>query len=105
MHILIESNSVNDILVFLKQNLDIFGAFEYVYLFGSILDENKLSNDIDILLVYGKYSFQIKSDLTIIRSLLENKFEIPVDLTVLSIDEEKEVEFLHKINYSCLKLK
>lgn len=100
-----ESKPLNDILVFLKQNLDIFDAFEHVYLFGSILNENKLSNDIDILLVYEKYSFQIKSDLTIIRSLLENKFEIPIDLTALSFDEEKEVEFLHKINYSCLKLK
>lgn len=105
MYTLTVLNPIDNILAFLKRHLDIFDSFASVYLFGSILDVNKVPNDIDILLVYEKYSFQIKSDLTIICSLLENEFGIPVDLTTLSIAEEKDIGFLHKINHSYYKLK
>lgn len=73
-------------------------------MFGSILDRTKFPNDIDILLIYSKYSSRMVNNLSFIRSALEEISGMPIDLTVLSIEEEREMEFLKKINSLYLKL-
>lgn len=89
----------------IKQHITLFDSFDNVYLFGSILDINKIPNDIDILLIYSEYSSKIINDLGSICSGLEEISGLPVDLTVLSIEEEKDTKFLEKINFKYLKLK
>lgn len=66
---------------------------------------NKIPNDIDILLIYSEYSNKIINEMSIICSVLEELSGLSVDLTVLSVKEEKDTEFLKKINSAYLKLK
>lgn len=90
---------------FIKQNIKLFEQFDSVYLFGSILDFNLVPNDIDILLIYSKYSNEIITSSILIHTILEEKSGLPIDLTVLSSIEEQETKFLKKINSKYLKLK
>lgn len=105
MNMLINSNIANDISKHIRQNIYLFSLFENVYLFGSILDDSKFSNDIDLLLVYSSYSNRILDDLNRISSVLETMYRLPVDFTVLSIEEEKDIEFLKRIYPKYIKLK
>ena len=63
------------------------------------------ANDIDILLIYSERSDNIIHDLNFICSILEKECGLPVDFTVLSIEEERETNFLTRISSSYLKLK
>lgn len=105
MHTLMELNIIDNITQLIRQHMILFDAFDNVYLFGSILNVNKIPNDIDILLIYSKYSSKITIELSFIRTALEEISGLPVDLTVLSIEEEKDTEFLKKIYPIFLKLK
>lgn len=100
-----ELNQKNNITKYLKANITLFNSFENVYLFGSILCRENIPNDIDLLLIYSAYSKKLIDDLNYIQSTLSLVFNIPVDLTVLSIEEEKNTRFLKKINSSYFKLK
>ena len=82
----------------IRENIVLFNSFKNVYLFGSILNINKVPNDIDILLIYEKFSNDLIDEINIIRSTLENLSGFFIDLTVLSVEEEKEVKFLKRIN-------
>ena len=62
-----------DISKHIRQNIYLFSLFENVYLFGSILDDSKFSNDIDLLLIYSSYSNRILDDLNQISSVLERQ--------------------------------
>ncbi len=95
----------NNILNNIKKNISLFNNFENVYLFGSILCKNKVSNDIDILLIYSKYSNDLINNLNYINSILTDICKLPIDFTVLSIDEEKDINFLEKLNSNYIKLK
>ena len=97
--------SKNNILNNIKKNISLFNSFENVYLFGSILCKNKVSNDIDILLIYSKYSSNLISDLNYINTVLTNICNLPIHLTTLSVDEEKETNFLKKLRSNYIKLK
>ncbi len=105
MNMLIDSNIAYDISKHIRQNIYLFSSFENVYLFGSILDDSKFSNDIDLLLIYSSYSNRILDDLNQISSVLETMYRLPVDFTVLSIEEEKDIEFLRRIYPKYIKLK
>ena len=105
MNMLINSNMAYDISKHIRQNIYLFSLFENVYLFGSILDDSKFSNDIDLLLIYSSYSNRILDDLNQISSVLETMYRLPVDFTVLSIEEEKDIEFLRRIYPKYIKLK
>lgn len=83
---------------FIRKNIVLFNSFKNVYLFGSILNINKVPNDIDILLIYEKFSSDLIDEINIIRSTLEKLSGFFIDLTVLSVEEEKEVKFLKRIN-------
>ena len=99
------TNLDRDIPKLVSEHIDLFDSFENVYLFGSILDDSKFSNDIDLLLIYSSYSNRILDDLNQISSVLETMYRLPVDFTVLSIEEEKDIEFLRRIYPKYIKLK
>lgn len=67
--------------------------------------KKRISKDVDILLVYEKFSSKVQDDLTVIQTLLEKELGMFVDLTVLSIEEEKEVSFIDRLKNSYQKLK
>ena len=89
----------------LKLKISLFKNFENVYLFGSVLYEDKAPNDIDILLVYSQYSSDLIKNLNSINSILSKIFDIPVDLTVLSNEELEETNFLEKLNFNYIRFK
>lgn len=94
-----------NIVALIQENATIFDKFDKVYLFGSVLDDNKFSNDIDLLLIYTSYSDTIRQESNRILNSLESLSGVPVDLTILSIEEERETQFLSRISRRCLKLK
>ena len=85
--------------------MSLFDSFECVYLFGSALRPGGSFNDIDILVIYKEYSSKIGNDLKLISDELEKATDCPIDLTALSIEEEKDTAFLEKIKPSYVKLK
>ena len=97
--------SKNHILNNIKKNISLFNIFENVYLFGSILCKDKVSKDIDILLIYSKYSQDLIKNVNYASSILNDICNLPIDFTVLSVDEEKDIQFLQKLNFNYLKLK
>lgn len=105
MNILKNSTEINNISNLINQNIELFNSFTNIYLFGSILNIEKIPNDIDILLIYPEYSNIIINDLNIIYSVFVNQSGLPIDLTVLSVEEEKNTKFLKRLNLKYLKLK
>ena len=89
----------------LDSNLELFSQFDHVYLFGSALSGSELSadSDIDLLLLYSKYSDQLVSGCEQISQKLGNETGRVVDLTVL--DEERHVGFLDRISPHYRKIK
>lgn len=102
---LMNSNVTDNISYLINQHINLFNYFNDIYLYGSILNIEKNPNDIDILLIYTKYSNAIIDDLKNIYSVFENLIDLPIDLTVLSIEEEKDTKFLKRLNSKYLKLK
>lgn len=98
-----KSNS--SILVLIKENIALFDSVLHAYLFGSVIDPNIAHNDIDILIVYEEYSDKIEDTLQKIALVLGEVSNLPVDLTALSVEEEKDVAFLEKIKPYYLKIK
>lgn len=106
MDILIKSNILNnDIIERVRKYITLFDSFKHVFLFGSALELNTINNDIDILIIYTEYSNKFSNDLTLFTNELEKELGILVDITSLSIEEEKETKFLDRIKPRCLKLK
>ena len=97
--------SKNSILGLIKERLALFDPFKYVYLFGSAIDPNIAHNDIDILIIYAKYSDEIENTLQVISDELEKSSGLLVDLTVLSIEEERDIAFLERIKPHYIKIK
>jgi predicted nucleotidyltransferase len=103
MDILISSS--DNILKLVRKHIELFVSFEYVYLFGSVLKLENHYKDIDILAIYIKYSERIGKDILKISDEIEKASGLPVDLTVLSVEEERETDFLEKIKPYCLRIK
>lgn len=97
--------SSKSIIIQLEESVDLFKYFEHVYLFGSVLELNNRYNDVDILLIYRKYSTEIERELKKINNKLEKECESAIDLTVLDCEEEKEVQFLKRLRTKYLKIK
>ncbi len=90
-------NNKEKVISLIKSNLNIFSFFEKVYLFGSLLYDDRVANDIDILLVYKIFHrSQIEEKIRVI-NFLESRTNVPVDLTILSFDEMNEMNFLKRI--------
>lgn len=98
-------NNKNYALNLIRQNINLFEPFNNVFLFGSVLHSRKKHHDIDILLIYSVYSEQLLENVNYIYNTLNNTSKLPVDLTVLSIVEEKELQFLKKQNSNYLRIK
>lgn len=98
-------NSKNSILKLIQEHVALFDSFEHVYLFGSGIMPNIVHNDIDILIIYAKYSDNIEDKLRVIKDELGKASGLVIDLTVLSIQEERNVAFLERIkpNYVIIK--
>jgi predicted nucleotidyltransferase len=105
MDTLINSNAIDNISCLINQYIKLFNSFNNIYLFGSILNIEKTPNDIDILLIYSEFSNNIIDDLNIIYSSFANLIDSQIDLTVLSVEEEKDTKFLKRLNSKHLKLK
>lgn len=95
----------NKVLKFINHHMILFETFNHVYLFGSVLGSSNCQNDVDILIIYEKYSKELEKALRIIQEELEKEINLSVDLTALSIREEEETEFLEKIKHQCMKVK
>lgn len=94
-----------DIVELLRKNIALFEGFDEVYLFGSVLDDHKEPNDVDLLLIYTPNSDGVIEKIGAISTVLEKLIGMPVDLTVLSAEEEKDTQFLKRIRLHSLKLK
>lgn len=89
----------------IESSLELFECFEHVYLFGSVLALDDGYNDIDILLIYKKYSAEIEQQWKKIERELRKECGTTIDLTVLSLEEEKNVMFLKRLKSNFLKVK
>lgn len=95
----------NYIVELIQNNIALFEQFDRVYLFGSVLDDHKEPDDVDILLIYNQYTTKITEEISRVLSSLENLLGMAIDLTVLSVEEEKDTQFLNRIKPHVLKLK
>lgn len=95
----------HDIVELLKKNITLFEQFDEVYLFGSVLDGHNEPNDVDLLLIYTQNLDEVIERIGVITTVLEKLIGKPVDLTVLSDEEEKDTQFLKRIRLHSLKLK
>lgn len=91
------------IVELLRRNSALFSSFINVYLFGSVLSENCIPNDLDILLVYEDDATKVLDRISDIKMIFEKEIGLTVDMTVLSKAEVIETDFLERINY--LKVK
>lgn len=106
MNTFLVSEAADNIITILKQQLSLFRDFSDVYLFGSVLSNpNTTPQDIDILLVYPALPDTLLGTVKVIRSVLEEECRMPVDLTVLSLAEEKDVHFLDRLNSKFYRIK
>ena len=105
MNTSINSSTADNISRLVNRHIKLFSSFKNIFLFGSILNYGKTPNDVDILLIYTEYSTQLMNDLNIICSVFASLSELPIDFTVLSVEEEKNTLFLKRLNSKYLKLK
>lgn len=103
MDMLTESRTVNKIIELIRENSGLFFLFKSAYLFGSVLNNNIIPNDLDILLVYEGDAMRVLDGVSDVRMIFEKEIGLYVDLTVLSSEEVVETDFLSRINY--LKVK
>ena len=97
MGLSIRSHIIDSLTEFVGQNGNLFGFFDNIYLFGSVLNNDKPPNDVDILLVYSNRLNDWIANLDDIDRELERICGLPIDLTVLSVDEERAVGFIKRI--------
>ncbi|MBP2100653.1 nucleotidyltransferase family protein [Enterococcus rivorum] len=83
----------------------LFDSFKNVYLFGSIVDEKKIPNDIDLLLIYEDFSDELLLDVDKINIIFDQLYGLSFDLTVLSEREEDESCFISRLNSNYLQIK
>lgn len=105
MNTLMSLNNKNNIVTLIQSNITLFESFDKVYLFGSVLDDNKFPNDVDILLIYSISTDEIIEEIDSVLSHLQDLLSISVDLTVLSAEEEQDSQFLKRISPRCIKVK
>lgn len=96
---------MNNTVNLLSKHISIFELFTKVYLFGSVIKSNKEPNDIDLLLIYQKYSEDIFDAKNAIESFLNKLFDLGIDITILSEKELEQTGFIEKIAFTYKRLK
>jgi len=96
---------MNKIIHLISKHINIFELFTEVYIFGSIVKNSKFPNDIDLLLVYEKYTKEIENQKNKIDEFLKTLSNLAIDITLLSEQELTETRFLEKLNFLYIKLK
>lgn len=96
---------INKAVYLISKHIDIFDLFTEVYIFGSIINSNRHPNDVDLLLVYQRYSKEIQDEQNTISTFLENLFQLPIDITMLSKEELKQTKLLEKLSFKYERLK
>lgn len=96
---------MNKIVSAISKHINMFELFTEVYIFGSVITNSKFPNDIDLLLVYDKYSNKIQYEKDNIYLSLEKLFNLHIDLTILSEEELKQTGFLEKVGFVYERLK
>jgi predicted nucleotidyltransferase len=96
---------MNKLFKIISDHIDIFNSFTEVYLFGSVIQSNKEPNDVDLLLVYEKYSDEILDAKNMIESFLKNLLVLNIDATILSEQELEQTGFIEKIAFTYKRLK
>lgn len=82
--------------------LKILKSYSYsddIYLFGSILKNKNVINDIDLLILYESQDELLEKK----NKLNELSVYYPLDIYYMSLDEEIELDFINKV--SAVKLK
>lgn len=105
MYTLIALNTKDSVIQKIIYHIELFESFENVYLFGSIINEKRTPNDIDLLLIYKDFSSRLLIDLDKIITIFDQLYGFSFDLTVLSEHEEKESSFIIRLNSNYLRLK
>ncbi len=80
-----------------KANMDL-------YRFGSSINSNTY-NDVDLAIIYDKNIISIENALNYRKFLeedLSDKFKSPIDILLLSKEEEKEAEFLSNAKHEVI---
>lgn len=95
----------DDVVDLIQREIELFADFERVFIFGSAVRSCEKCNDIDILLVYKRWSNEIALRVEQIVSTLEPLLSMPVDVTALSENEVAEVSFLEKVKPTCARVK
>ena len=85
-------------------NKTLFGQYEKIYVFGSILKKENYVNDIDLLFVYLEEFDNMVEYSNALAELIEQYLQKPVDLTVLSKTELKETSFLRRLNNNYIRI-
>lgn len=69
------------------------------------LKTDKYSEDVDILLLYSTFYFNIPKSVSEIIEFIEQKTLYPADITTLSFEKEKKMGFIDKLDkkYICIK--
>ena len=104
MSTLMNLNNSN-VVALVRENIALFEQFDTMYLFGSVLEGNGFYNDVDLLLIYSECPDEIAKIINHILISLEELLNVSVDLTVLSLEEEREIQFLNWISPRCYRLK
>lgn len=95
---------INSISEYITQHNRMFDLFSDVYIFGSVVVKANYPNDIDLLLVYEKYSDELQNQLKKISEHFKNAFGLYVDITVLSEEELKQTKFLQRLKNKYQKI-
>ena len=89
-------------IINLISNIEFKKLLDELYQFGSSLEKEEF-NDIDLLLIYKNSEKNKQNEILtlkkIIKSYLFKQYQIDIDITVLSENEEKEKKFLEQVNY------
>lgn len=89
----------------LKPSLSKYNNLNEVYIFGSFLKSTNNPNDIDILIIYDDLNSNLKNDILNMRDDIYSITGLVPDITAMSLIENKETNFLIRLNNNYLKIK
>ncbi len=104
MNMLIKCKLFYKLKEYILSNKTLFGQYEKIYVFGSILKKENYVNDIDLLFVYLEEFDNMVECSNALAELIEQYLQKPVDLTVLSKTELKETSFLRRLNNNYIRI-